>query len=38
MAHAQILHETRTAPGPMKFNVLKMEAVDFSFTVADGLE
>ena len=38
LAHAQVLHQVRTTPGKMMYNVLKMEAIDFSFTVADGLK
>ena len=38
LAHAQVLHQVRTTPGKMKYNVLKMEQLDFSFTVADGLK
>merc|ERR1712223_317117 len=37
LAHAHVLHQVRTSPGKMKFNVLKMESLNFPFTVADGL-
>ena len=37
MAHAQVLHLTRTSM-KMQFNILATEPLDFKFYVSDGLE